>query len=675
MIGSSLSQPSNGNRLWIRMNPLLLRRLSLTTNPTLNAVDILRKIDLLNEGEGLLDGQLVYQPLLDALNRHFVEYLHNNNRYAPDGRPERITRAGCDVNQVDRLRRKPTLFIFPYDWRKDNALSAAYLKEYIVDCIQRIHPGAKVDIVAHSMGGLLARRMILDTESQMPGPHPLVRRLITAGSPFWGAPKANYMMETGDIFGLPRVSAVFGYFNPLIQIMRVTARDFPAVHQLLPSKAFFDNAPANLKPFGEGGPGLLGLGEWRYWDINGSLRREDDYTYNTYKAMMDTDRPFSAVKPMTTNETFHSHANQFGSKQDDWGNDATGVVYYHLVGAEKNTPVKLRAMTLTAAINIGIGRFRANIAAGRYFIFEYKSGDGTVPRLSAERTRGTNAPGATLQVFKDFDHMELAAKKEALDCILKFLGVANVCQASAPVFQAGLVPASRHIALVNVQNVRTLDAAGNLIDLLGVVVPSSGETTTNLAMPAGQEAFIYFHTLSQPEMSITARVMTTDDTETYVRKTLYFDAQLRNNLPPLPAEDMLGLLYIDGQGGTRLQLDWNRDGVVDGSDAVVPPTVDSTDPGVVADELGPTIRVTGIREEGGTRYVTLDAADPSGILADTGLGTPPFLVSLENDGLVIDNLVKYSTGDEVPVPAGQYALTACVVDGAGNRLCELFAIP
>jgi hypothetical protein len=523
------------------------------------------------------------------------------------------------------------------------------------------------------MGGLIARRMILDTEAQVAGPHPLVRRLITAGTPFWGAPKANYVIETGDVFGLPRLNAAFPGLARMV--LKETARKFPALHQLLPSKALFDATQPNLKPFGEGAPGLFKLGTLRFWDINQNGQLDDNYSYDMYKAMINNYRPFfSGAGAMTNNETFHGFINPFGSKQDDWNNDTTGVEYYHLVGVGLKTPVKVQAMTLTGASNLLPGKFK--ITLDGFFLFEEGSGDGTVPRLSAERTRQTNAPQATHQIFKGLDHVQLVSAKAAIDCILKFLGVGNTCQRSEPTFQAGLLPASRHILLVNVQNVQALDASGNPVDVLGdALLPSYGDTSAILSMPPDQEVFIYFQTLSRPGTPVMARVMTTGDAENFVRKTLYFDAQLRNDFPPEPTENMLGHLYIDSQGDTQLRFDWNRDGVINTSDNVVSPTVDSIDPGVVVDALGPAIQITGIRQENGARYITLDASDPSGILADTGVGTPPFLVSLENDEMVIDNLVKYTIGDEVVVPPGFDELTACAVDRAGNRLCEVFVIP
>ena len=66
--------------------------------------------------------------------------------------------------------------------------NAAKLKDYM-GCIQQSYPGAKVDILTHSMGSLQARRYIIDNPTDN---H--VQRLITIGAPWLGAPKLVYYL-------------------------------------------------------------------------------------------------------------------------------------------------------------------------------------------------------------------------------------------------------------------------------------------------------------------------------------------------------------------------------------------------------------------------------------------------------------------------------------------------
>jgi hypothetical protein len=82
-----------------------------------------------------------------------------------------------------------TLFKFPYEWRQDNALSAYQLKQKI-DEVENICQCGKVDIVAHSMGGLVARHYI---ESDNYGND--IDQVIFLGTPHKGSPDAYLIWE------------------------------------------------------------------------------------------------------------------------------------------------------------------------------------------------------------------------------------------------------------------------------------------------------------------------------------------------------------------------------------------------------------------------------------------------------------------------------------------------
>jgi pimeloyl-ACP methyl ester carboxylesterase len=85
-----------------------------------------------------------------------------------------------------------TLFPFPYDWHLSNAITATLLKNKITD-VKAICGCDKVDIVAHSMGGLVARAYIQSAEYRHD-----VRKLIFLGTPQMGAPNAYLMWEGGE---------------------------------------------------------------------------------------------------------------------------------------------------------------------------------------------------------------------------------------------------------------------------------------------------------------------------------------------------------------------------------------------------------------------------------------------------------------------------------------------
>ena len=85
-----------------------------------------------------------------------------------------------------------TLFAFPYDWRKDNRASAVLLGRKI-DEVLGICGCSQVDIVAHSMGGLVTRYYIQNINNKT------LDQLIFLGTPHLGAPKAYFGWEAGEM--------------------------------------------------------------------------------------------------------------------------------------------------------------------------------------------------------------------------------------------------------------------------------------------------------------------------------------------------------------------------------------------------------------------------------------------------------------------------------------------
>jgi len=85
------------------------------------------------------------------------------------------------------------LFRFPYDWRQSNKVTALYLENKIED-IKQICGCDKVDLVAHSMGGLVARQYIQSDRYNQD-----VDRLIFLGTPHLGSPKAYLAWEAGEV--------------------------------------------------------------------------------------------------------------------------------------------------------------------------------------------------------------------------------------------------------------------------------------------------------------------------------------------------------------------------------------------------------------------------------------------------------------------------------------------
>jgi pimeloyl-ACP methyl ester carboxylesterase len=117
-------------------------------------------------------------------------------------------------------REGETLFIFPYDWRYSNFETAQKLENFID--AQPALKDQQFDILAHSMGGIIARIYIQRLDGG-----PRVKRFISLGVPAQGAMNAFAIMSEG-----------WGQFKNLmaggIATIRRVVFSFPSLYELLP---------------------------------------------------------------------------------------------------------------------------------------------------------------------------------------------------------------------------------------------------------------------------------------------------------------------------------------------------------------------------------------------------------------------------------------------------------
>lgn len=106
-------------------------------------------------------------------------------------------------------------YIFPYDWRQDNVETARGL-DRLIEAIRRDYgdPSLRVDIVAHSMGGLVARYyQRYGTEDVLDGRASQltlygtsrVRKLILLGTPNMGSASSLAAFVSGETIGFGRI--------------------------------------------------------------------------------------------------------------------------------------------------------------------------------------------------------------------------------------------------------------------------------------------------------------------------------------------------------------------------------------------------------------------------------------------------------------------------------------
>lgn len=125
------------------------------------------------------------------------------------------------------------LFPFPYEWRFSNVETAELLHSRIEE-IKAGRKWPKVDIIAHSMGGLVARQYVATHGSEG------VDQLVTLGTPHNGSPKSYLTWEAGEFHGYSgsvlkyifKQEAEKNEFGSILDYVRMGAIE--SVRELLP---------------------------------------------------------------------------------------------------------------------------------------------------------------------------------------------------------------------------------------------------------------------------------------------------------------------------------------------------------------------------------------------------------------------------------------------------------
>lgn len=143
-------------------------------------------------------------------------------------------------------RRDQTLFVFPYNWMQGADTTARQLAQKLVD-VRQACSCTQVDLVTHSLGGLIARSYIQSDYYQGD-----VTNLIQLGTPNAGSVKDYQVWESGE-FG--EIAVPNKLFEAMLQAVAAPKTDpekvvllrqfMPSIEQLLP---VFDYLVGRLYP-------------------------------------------------------------------------------------------------------------------------------------------------------------------------------------------------------------------------------------------------------------------------------------------------------------------------------------------------------------------------------------------------------------------------------------------
>jgi pimeloyl-ACP methyl ester carboxylesterase len=290
MLGSQLVNRKTGKTVWPSGLHSRSHELALPISPDLAANrDDLYPLDVLMSLRfGGFSEVNVYRPLFDALKQYAGYEVGDWNNPGPDGDRDKI-------------------YAFAYDWRRDSVEAARELIRRLDALKTKLNrPDLRFTIVAHSMGGLVARYAAMYGDADLPAdgsaPQPTwagaahIQRIIMFGVPNAGTAEGfatiikGYSLTEGT---RPRIR----FFTPLTKRVVFSS---PAVFELLPhsvSQRFLDQDlkplrvdlydPANWKLYGwldesQAHKGGGGPHEARSQDATGGPPSEEElYSYLT----------------------------------------------------------------------------------------------------------------------------------------------------------------------------------------------------------------------------------------------------------------------------------------------------------------------------------------------------------------------------------------------------------
>jgi pimeloyl-ACP methyl ester carboxylesterase len=237
ILGSELINPKTNEKVWPSAFRTSQEGLPISPNLEANRDDLVSgKIVETAKLAKLLPEVYVYRDLLEALRRYAGYREGDWNNPTVDGD-------------------KDTFYVFAYDWRQDNVSNARELVrrlQRLKDKLQR--PDLKFNIVAHSMGGLIARYAAMYGDADLPTGDDAIQ-------PTWlGAAHINKIVMIGvpnlgstDAFAtlMEGYSVTEGLRRRVPLLNKLTAEDAvrtPAVFQLMPHAGVVHFLDENLKP-------------------------------------------------------------------------------------------------------------------------------------------------------------------------------------------------------------------------------------------------------------------------------------------------------------------------------------------------------------------------------------------------------------------------------------------
>lgn len=348
------------------MQQLMLVIENILMNPNVTISEVFQMLDVPNRK--VIDENTSYRKMFDAMTASGLVPLQENaaplSTQSPQERCEQ-TKTIVAANP-DELRPTTTFYVFAYDWRKPSTTSASTLATFI-DCVRDTHGGGKVNLVGHSLGGIVIQNYLNQYDTSV------INRVITLNTPYFGVVRTLDVHATGE-------------FEPVMMLMQLTAPELLQVAPLLfastqgnaiAGRATIDQIDAKYPALGQAMRERFRT-SFRSWPSSKELLPNDDYLahhgtflYVDDVAIDDSEAYWATIAQefgmyVTPQERAHMH-----QVSDDTLPDTVVRTQYidYLILYSSNP-----STTITSATK------KQNV-----WSYKYGAGDGTVSELSLKR--------------------------------------------------------------------------------------------------------------------------------------------------------------------------------------------------------------------------------------------------------------------------------------------------
>ncbi|MEE9166728.1 MAG: hypothetical protein V3U24_04605 [Candidatus Neomarinimicrobiota bacterium] len=276
-MGTQLIDPETGDVVWGKIFDLkAMGPHEALINPNRDGIELpINRRPIQHNRDKLVPSSIVTR--FEMINRVLEVKVYQ-------GLVETLSSCGLHKGDIQHCTAQDNLFLFPYDWRRDLVESAILLGERI-EAIKRVYrnPDQKLTIIAHSMGGLVAKYYLMygqkdvitgvDDVSQLPQPDYSgarnIDKIFFLGTPHRGSAYAFKALHEGE------------YLMPLLSVSSWATFTMPSLYEMLPldSKTFIRDRQGNsldidihnIQTWTEYGLGIFNDVEWKSFEHQCSI--------------------------------------------------------------------------------------------------------------------------------------------------------------------------------------------------------------------------------------------------------------------------------------------------------------------------------------------------------------------------------------------------------------------